>query len=261
MDEVSALTPQDGIDFYETYYAPDNAILVVAGDVTGEEVRALAETHYGDIPPAGAQTARKWQPVAPLEDTQEIVFRDPKVRQPVWYRYYSGTSSRRDKDYALALEVGLEVLGGGNTSLLFQQLVEEQQLAIDVGTFAYTSLHDEGPAAIYATPAPGTDLETLETALIAALREQLAAGFDEADVTRVKNSKAASAIYARDSQESMANSFGAALSIGTPIADILSYPEDVRAITSERALEAVRRVFGEEKHFIEAHLLPSEEAR
>ncbi|MEM6535984.1 MAG: insulinase family protein, partial [Pseudomonadota bacterium] len=156
---------------------------------------------------------------------------------------------------------GLDVLGGGNTSLLFQQLVEEQQIAINVGTFAYTSLHDEGPAAIFATPAPGTDLETLETALMVALRAQLAEGFDEADVTRVKNSKAASAIYARDSQENMANTFGAALAIGTPIEDILSYPEDVRAVTVEQALDAVRSVFGEDKHFIEAHLLPAEEAR
>jgi zinc protease len=71
-------------------------------------------------------------------ETQLITHSDPKVRQPVWYRYYNGTSLKRDREFALALDVGLDVLGGGNTSLLYQSLVEEQKLAINVGTFAWT---------------------------------------------------------------------------------------------------------------------------
>ncbi len=259
MDEVEALTPQDGIDFYKKYYSPENAILVVAGDVTEAEVRALAEAHYGPIEPSGlVDGTRKWQPVEPLAETQEITHSDPKVRQPVWYRYYNGTSTTRDKEFALALDVGLDVLGGGNTSLLYQALVEEQKLAVNAGTFAWTGLHDEGPAVLYATPSPGVSMEDLEAAYVATLAELLDVGFDETDVVRVRNSKAASAIYARDSQEGMANNFGASLAIGTPIEDILSYPDDVRAVTTEDAIAAVRKVFAEDNHYIEAHLLPAE---
>lgn len=259
MDEVSALTPQDGLDFYQKYYSPENAILVVAGDVTGEEVRTLAEQTYGQITPSGlVDGTRGWQDVQPLQETELIVHTDPKVRQPVWYRYYDGASLFQDRDFALALDVGLEVLGGGNTSLLYQALVEDQKVAIGVGTFAFTSLHDAGPAAVFATPSPGVEIETLQADVMAELRKQLEAGFDEADVARVRNSLAADAIYQRDSQSGMANAFGRWVAIGGSVDDLLSYPDDVRAVTAEEALAAVRKVFAEDNHYIEAHLLPSE---
>ncbi|MCR9270408.1 MAG: insulinase family protein [Hyphomonadaceae bacterium] len=259
MEEVEALTPQDGIDFYQKYYSPENAILVVAGDVTGEEVRALAEQHYGAIEPSGlVDGTRMWTDVPPLTETQEIVHSDPKVRQPVWYRYYNGTSQKRDRDFALALDVGLDVLGGGNTSLLYVALVEEQKVAVNAGTFAWTGLHDNGPAVIYATPSPGVSMEELEAAVTAELAKQLAAGFSDADVVRVRNSKAASSIYARDSQQSMANQFGSWLAIGGEIEDLLTYPEDVRAVSTEDALAAARQVFAEGNHYIEALLLPED---
>lgn len=257
MDEVAALTPQDGLDFYKKYYSPQNAILVVAGDVTAEEVRVLAEQHYGVIEPSGlVDGTRGWQDVTPIQRTQLISHSDPKVRQPVWYRYYDGTSMMQDRDFALALEVGMEVLGGGNTSLLYQALVEEQKVAVNAGTGAWTGLHDAGPSVLYATPSPGVDIYALEAAMLAELSRTLEAGFDPADVERVRNSLAADAIFARDSQEGMANTFGAWLAIGGSVDDLLNYPDDVRAVTTEQALAAVRKVFAADAKYIEAHLLP-----
>ncbi len=259
MDEVAALTPQDGLDFYTEYYSPANAILVVAGDVTTEEVRALAEQHYGAIPASDvAQSPRKWQPVAPLTETVLLTHADPKVRQPSWSRYYLGVSQRRQPEDALALDVGLEVLGGGMTSRLYQSLVEQQQLAIAAYTFAWTDLHDEGPAVLSASPAPGVTLDTLETALMAEVEKVLAEGFTEDEVRRARNKMAADAIYGRDSQSNMAETFGAWLSLGGKAEDILGYPDAVRAVTPQQALAAVRAVFAPEKHYIEAHLLPAE---
>ncbi len=260
MEEVNALTPQDGIDFYKKYYSPENAILVVAGDVTEEEVRTLAEQHYGKIEPSGlVDGTRLWRDVEPLSKTQLITHSDPKVRQPVWYRYYEGTSMKADRDFALALEVGMDVLGGGNTSLLYQALVEEQKIAVNAGTGAWTFLHDQGPAILYATPSPDVELYALEDAVMAELAKILEAGFDDADVERVRNSMAASAIYERDSQEGMANNFGGWLAIGGTVDDLINYPDDVRAVTTEQALAAVRKVFAADQHYIEAHLLPEEE--
>lgn len=260
MDEVEALTPQDGIDFYKKYYSPENTILVVAGDVTGEEVRALADEHYGQIEPSGlVDGTRKWAEVPTLTETQELTHSDPKVRQPVWYRYYNGTSQRRDRDFALALDVGLDVLGGGNTSLLYVALVEEQKVAVNAGTFAWTGLHDDGPAVIYATPSPGVSMDELEAAVMAELTALLETGFSDEDVERVRNSMAASAIYSRDSQQSMANLFGSWLAIGGSVEDLLSYEDDVRSVTTEQALSAVRRVFAPDNNYIEAQLLPMAE--
>ncbi len=259
MDEVAALTPQDGLDFYQQYYSPENAILVVAGDVTPAEVRTLAEQHYEVIAPTGTVNAeRKWQPVTPLAETQLLTHTDPKVRQPNWSRYYTGYSQRRQPGDALALDVGLEILGGGMTSRLYQSLVEQQQLAITANAYAWTTLHDEGPAVLSASPAPGVTLDSLETALLAEVEKVLAEGFTEAEVRRARNKLAADAIYARDSQSGMANMFGGWLAIGGTVEDILGYPDAVRAITAEDAIAAVRAVFGPGKHFIEAHLLPAE---
>ncbi|OYW88419.1 MAG: peptidase M16 [Hyphomonas sp. 34-62-18] len=259
MDEVAALTPQDGLEFYKEYYSPENAILVVAGDVTEEDVRVLAEEHYGPIEPTGeAHSARKWQPVAPLAETKLISHSDPKVRQPVWSRYYMGTSFKRDPDTALALEVGLEVLGGGMTSRLYQSLVEDQKLAINIATFAWTTLHDEGPAVIYGTPVEGVTLEALDAAVMAEVEKILAEGFTEAEVVRARNKLAASAIYQQDSQSSMANHYGANLALGFTLEEIASYPDEVRQVTPEQALAAVRAVFGADKKYITSHLLPAE---
>ena len=259
MDEVAALTPQDGLEFYKEYYSPENAILVVAGDVTEEDVRVLAEEHYGPIEPTGeAHSARKWQPVAPLAETKLISHSDPKVRQPVWSRYYMGTSFKRDPDTALALEVGLEVLGGGMTSRLYQSLVEDQKLAINIATFAWTTLHDEGPAVIYGTPVEGVTLEALDAAVMAEVEKILAEGFTEAEVVRARNKLAASAIYQQDSQSSMANHYGANLALGFTLEEIAAYPDEVRQVTPEQALAAVRAVFGADKNYITSHLLPAE---
>jgi zinc protease len=259
MDEVAALTPQDGLDFYTQYYSPENAILVVAGDVTPDEVRTLAEQHYGVIAPTGTVNAeRKWQPVPALTETQLLTHADPKVRQPNWSRYYTGYSQRRQPRDALALDVGLEILGGGMTSRLYQSLVEQQQLAITANAYAWTTLHDEGPAVLSASPAPGVTLDTLETALLAEVEKVLAEGFTEDEVRRARNKLAADAIYARDSQSGMANMFGGWLAIGGTVEDILGYPDAVRAVTADDAIAAVRAVFGPDKHHIEAHLLPAE---
>lgn len=258
MDEVSALTPQDGRDFYHKYYSPENAILVVAGDVTGEEVRSLAQENYGKIPRTGlVDGKRNWRPVPELTETTLITHSDPKVRQPVWSRYYSGTSETRNKDLSYALDVGLDVLGNGMTSRLYQALVEDQKIAISVGTYAWTGLHDEGPVVVTASPVQGVSLDDLETAIMAEIDKVLAEGFSDAEVVRACNSLAATAIYARDSQAGMANLYGSTLALGGSVEDIQSYADDMRAVTTEEALAAVRWAFGKDRHYVEAHLLPA----
>lgn len=259
MDEVAALTPEDGLEFYRKYYSPENAILVVAGDVTLDEVRTLAEATYGQIEPTGTvDGTRKWAPVPLLAETQLIVHADPKVRQPIWSRYYTGLSQTRQQRESYALDVGLAVLGGGMTSRLYQALVEDEQIAIDVNTYAWTTLHDEGPAVISASPVDGVSLDELDAAVMAKVRDVLAEGFTDAEVVRARNSLAAEAIYGRDSQSAMANTFGSTLALGGTVDDILNYPDAVRSITTEEALAAVRKVFGEDRHYIESELVPAE---
>ncbi|HAE94976.1 MAG TPA: insulinase family protein, partial [Hyphomonas atlantica] len=101
-------------------------------------------------------------------------------------------------------------------------------------------------------------LEDLEAAVMAEVEKVLAEGFTDAEVERARNKLAAQAIYARDSQSNMANTFGSTLALGGSIDDVLNYPDAMRAITTEQAIAAVREVFGADRHYIEAHLLPAE---
>lgn len=257
MDEVAALSPQDGLDFYETWYAPEHALLIIAGDITAEEVRPIAERTYGQIPQSGrARPDRGWRGVAPLTDSVTLTHRDPKVRQPEWDRYYLATSFTRDEDKAYALAVGLDVLGGGLTSKLYQALVEEQKVAVAASAWGFLSLHDTGPAGLSATPAEGVSLETLEAAMLAEVARVLEEGLSEEDVIRSRNALAARYIYARDSQSGMANLYGRNLAIGRTVEDILEYPDRVRAVTAEAATAALREVFAADRPYVEAHLLP-----
>ena len=260
MEEVGALTPQDGLDFYNKWYTPSEAILIVAGDVTPEEVRTLAERTYGQIESANAEPPQRgWRDVEPLAETQLITHSDPKVRQPEWERWYLSTSFTQDRDFAYALNVALDVLGGGRTSRLYQALVEDQKIANDASAGAWLSLHDTAPAVLSASPSDGVTLDELEEAYMAVVNDVLANGFTDEEIERSRNSLAASAIYQRDSQAGMANLYGRTLAVGGTVEDVMNYPDDIRRVTADDAIAALRRVLGEDKNYIEAHLLPEEE--
>ncbi|QYJ01270.1 insulinase family protein [Thalassovita mediterranea] len=260
MEEVGALTPQDGLDFYNKWYTPSEAILIVAGDVTPEEVRTLAERTYGQIESANTEPPQRgWRDVEPLAETQLITHSDPKVRQPEWERWYLSTSFTQDRDFAYALNVALDVLGGGRTSRLYQALVEDQKIANDASAGAWLSLHDTAPAVLSASPSDGVTLDELEEAYMAVVNDVLANGFTDEEVERSRNSLAASAIYQRDSQAGMANLYGRTLAVGGTVEDVMNYPDDIRRVTADDAIAALRRVLGEDKNYIEAHLLPEEE--
>lgn len=256
MEEVAALTPDDGRAFYETWYAPNRAILVVAGDVTAEEVRPLAEATYGKLSPSPvAAPDRGWQAVRPLQGPRVVTHSDPKVRQEEWARYYHATSFTEDSDLAYALRVGLHVLGGTSTSRLYRSLVDDQALAVDASAGAFLTLHDRGPALVSASPAPGVDLDTLGQAVMAEVEAALRDGLARADVERAREQLAAQAIYARDSQMGMAMDYGRTLALGGAPEDVLTYADRMRAVTPEAATQALRQVLGDAPGYVEARLL------
>ncbi|MEM9739602.1 MAG: pitrilysin family protein [Pseudomonadota bacterium] len=260
MDEVSALTPEDGLNFYNTWYSPDQAILVVAGDVTAEELRPMAERTYGQLAPTGTDTRpeRGWGEVAEITAIQTLSYSDPKVRQPEWDRYYMGTSFTQDPDLSYALQVGLDVLGGGQTSILYQALVENQQVAVSASSGAWLTSRDRGYIALSASPAPGNSLDAVEQAFMVEVDRVLAAGLAEEDVARSRNALAAASVYSRDSQYGMASLYGRVLANGGSVEDILEYSDRVRAVTAQEATDALRAVFAPDKNYINGRLLPAE---
>lgn len=242
LHEIQTLPRDRALEFYRTWYAPNNAILVVAGDVDAAELRPLAERYYGRLRPTRDLPARTWVIDPPNVGPMRVTHSDEKVRQPSFSRLYRAISYGTDTGrQAHSLDVAMEILGGSETSRLYRALVEEQRIAVSAGASASSSGLGGGSASVYATPAEGVTLEQVEAAVDAVIAQYLREGPTDAELTRAKNSLAANAIYSRDSQETLANIYGASLAQGESIDDVVNWPRDIEAVTRDEVIAMSRQ--------------------
>lgn len=241
-NEIRDLGTEDILAFYRRWYAPNNAILVVAGDVTAEEVRPLAERYYGPIPRADPpQRAVLEEP--PAETPRRVELSDPRVRQETWSRSYIAPGAvYGETDLAEPLDVLAYVLGGGPASRLYRELVVEQGLA-DHARVRYDA-DMRGPArfVISVQPRAGVSLGEIEEAVDGILADVKSTGIDEADVARATRRLQAEAVYARDSLTNGAQILGRALAIGLPVDHVERWPSRIAAVTADDVSAAARSV-------------------
>jgi zinc protease len=257
--EIEGLNRADALAYYHRFYTPENAILVVAGDVETEEVRALAEAHYGKIKPRGEPPQRD-RPQEPAPVARRLVtLNDEKVEQPSWQRCYIAPSSRTaEPGEAEALEVLAHLLGGGQTSLLYRSLVLDQRIAVVAGAHYMGTALDETRFFLYAMPNPGVTMETLDAAIDRILAKFIADGVDPAALERAKTRLVADAIYAQDSQAMLARWYGSSLATGLSMEDIRQWPTRIEAVEPAAILAAAKKHLDRRKS-VTGHLLPLEE--
>ncbi|MEM6888961.1 MAG: pitrilysin family protein [Pseudomonadota bacterium] len=248
MHEMRTLDMEDVLAFYDRFYSPNNAILVVSGDVTPDEVRGLAEEHYGQIPtnPDLVERTRSQEP--PQTAARRLVFRDARVAQPYVRRSY--LAPERDagaQTEAAALTLLSEVLGGGTTSFLADELQFETQIATYTGAFYRGVSLDDTTFNLIVVPQAGISLQEAEDALDASLEKFLEEGIDDAQLERIKLQIRASQIYARDDVDSIARRYGQGLSAGLTVEDVQDWPEILEAVTEEDILSAARGVFDDRR--------------
>ena len=241
--EIENLTTADAIAHYRTHYGPDNAVLVVAGDITAAELRPLAEKYYGPIAARGIP-ARIRPQEPPQLAARRLEMRDARLRQPIWQRSYLAPSyARPEQGDPPALEVLAEIVGGGATSRLYRALVVEQGLASQAGAGYQGDSMDLSSFILYALPREGVTMADLEAALDTVLRDIQQQGITEEELARAKTQLVASAVYAQDSQQTMARIFGANLVVGRDIADVIAWPDNIEAVTAERVQAAAGQLF------------------
>ena len=241
--EMETLDREDALSFYKTYYAPNNAILVVSGDVTPEEVRSLAEKYYGAIPanPDLPERFRSQDP--PQTAARRMTYRDPRVAQPYVQRSY--LVPERDsgaQETAAALYLLSERLGGGNTSYLANALQFDQQTAVYTGAFYSGVSLDKTNFNFLIVPAQGVSLQEAEDALDASVRKFLQEGVDEEQLDRIKLQLRASEIYARDNVDRIANRYGRALTSGLTVQDVQDWPNILQSVTADEILAVAREL-------------------
>lgn len=241
--EMVALDRDDALAFYERYYAPNNAILIVAGDVTPDEVRALAEQHYGPIP-ANPDLPERLRPSEPPQTAERrLIYRDARVAQPYVSRSY--LAPERDsgaQETAAALTVLAEVLGSGTTSVMAEALQFDTQVATFTGAFYGGTSLDRTTFDVVVVPSEGVSLEEAEAAMDRVLADFLNTGVDAEQLDRIKMQVRAAQIYARDDVESIANQYGRALTQGLTVADVQAWPDVLQAVTADDVLAAARMV-------------------
>lgn len=257
--EMEGLTLDDALDFYGRHYAPDNAILVVAGDVSAAEVERLAEIHFGPIP-AGDAAPRARPAEPPHRAELRIEMSDPRVRQPYVIRRYLAPSRRTGGDEtAASLAMLAEVLGGGGvTSRLARQLQLEDRIAISSGAYYSGSSYDDGSFGVYGVPADDVSLDDVEAAIDAVMARLAAEGPTEEELARARTVIRAAEIYAQDSQQGLAQRYGAGLATGLDIARIEGWTETLAAVTAEQVKAAAALLKPE--YAITGRLVPAEEA-
>src|SRR5882757_5840628 len=168
--EIEGLTREDALAFYKRFYTPNNAILVVAGDVTASEVKKLAEETYGKIE-IQTQIAPRQRPQEPVQEApRSVTLADARVTQPSMERMYLAPSYATAKaGEAEALDVLSHILGRGSNSRLYQALVVDKGIAVSAGAGYEGTALDQTKIRVYGTPKPGTSLSQLEDAIDAVL--------------------------------------------------------------------------------------------
>jgi zinc protease len=239
--EIERLDRSDALAFYRRFYTPNNAVVVIAGDVTAEEVKADAEETYGKIAPRAEIAPRQRPQEPPQEAPRTVTLADAQVEQPSVNRYYLVPSRTTAKPgESEALEVLAHVLGSGSNSRLYRTLVVEQGIALNAGAYYADTALDYGKFGVFGSPKPGKTLRDVEAAIDAVLADVVEHGVTADELELAKNRLIADVVYAQDNQATLARWYGAALATGQTVEMVRDWPDDIRAVTGDAVREAAR---------------------
>src|SRR5215470_5290713 len=241
--EIEKLDREDALAFYRRFYAPNNAILVIAGDVEAADIRPLVERNFGSIPAQPAIPARRVRPQEPEPAApRTVTLADPRVEQPGLRRSYlvpSATTAAAGE--SAALDVLAQLMGSGSNSYLYRALVVDRPLAVSASaSYSSTSL-DPTQFSISASPKPGVEFAQVEQVIDSVIADIAQNPVRAEDLERVKTQLIAEAIYAQDNQATLARWYGGGLTTGLSIDDIRSWPDRIRAVTAEQVRAAAQK--------------------
>ena len=253
-EEVRHIDKTSAQDFYKHHYAPNNAILNVAGDVTPDRIRVMAQAAYGKVPARALQPRAEFAEPPRLTETRLTVVR-PDVQVPLFLRSYRAPSyAQAAPGQAESFETLAQIMGGDQTAMLYHVLVEEKKLATDAGCSYDGNVRDAGEFTLYAVPRPGVSLETLEKALDQVIQGFITAQARPSDLARAKTQLVASVTYRRDSQFSMASAYGQALMIGLTVDDVNEWPTRIRAVSAANVQKVAQGLL--KRNAVTAYLVP-----
>jgi len=259
--EIEALTREDALAFYKANYAPNNAILVVAGDVKPEEVLALAKKNYGPVAPSQDIKPRLRPQEPPQLAERRLVMSDERVSEPYVVRtYLAPDRNTGDQKEAAALTILAELLGGDPTNSVFaRELQFNRKVAVWSSAFYDSTTVDPQTFGVYVTPVPGVSLAGAEKAMDEVIAKFLKDGVNAEDFARIKTQIRAGQIYAKDDAGGLAREYGAALAVGLTVQDVQDWPKVLDSVTEADVMAAATKVL-DRKQAVTGWLTQPEEA-
>jgi zinc protease len=257
--EMEQLEWSDAKGFYDKWYRPNNAILVVSGDITLDELKPLVQEAYGNLESAEIPL-RDWTTPPPLPGTYEITLKHEHIKQPTLVLAFRTPSAAQNKETSLALELFEEIMSGGSSTRLYKSLVVDKKLATNI-SLSYDSIGlGETTVSIYAYPNQGIDLVQLKEAIYDELRSVIESGVNEQEIKEAKSRMIDASIYARDSIKGAAMIFGMALTSGVSIDDIEYWHVNINSVTAAQIQNAVSHYLNPDNNnlrpFIIGYMLP-----
>jgi zinc protease len=255
--EIAALDREDALGFYKRFYAPNNALLVIAGDVEPDEVRKLAEETYGKLPPHaslnGRSRPREPEHYAPVK----VELEDARAGRMTVQRYYLTPSyATAEPGEAEALDLLMRIAASGSVSRLYKRLVIEQKKAASAGGWYSDSGLDDGRVAFYAIGAEKVTPAELEAAMDGVIAELRETGVTQGELDRARSAYLAEFIYTQDSQSRMARHFGWRLATGMTVVDVEEWPERLKQVTADNIRDVARKYLVE-KNSVTGILVPA----
>jgi zinc protease len=255
--EIEKLGRDDALAFYRRFYTPNNAVVIVVGDVSAEQVKADAEATYGKVAQRADNNPRQ-HPMEPVQEApRTVTLADSRVEQPSVTRNYlvpSETTAKPGESEALDVLAG--VIGSGSNSRLYRTLVVDKGIALNAGaSYASTAL-DYAKLGVYGVPKPGVTLRQVEDGIDAVLADVVEHGVTADEVDSAKNRLIAEAVYAQDNQAALARWYGAAIACGETVDMVQAWPDHIRAVTPE-AVQAVARQWLDRRRSVTGYLVQS----
>ncbi|TIN53130.1 MAG: insulinase family protein, partial [Mesorhizobium sp.] len=260
MQEMEQLNREDAKAFYDTFYRPNNAVVIVAGDVDPDAVKAMAERTYGKVA-RGPDLRPRIRPVEPEQNTKRTVtLTDARVSVPSFSTQWVVPSYHTAKPgEAEALDLLAEILGGDNRSRLYQQLVVKQGIASGTGAFFQGTMLDATNFTVYGSPRGDAKLSDVEAAVDAEVARIAKDGVTGDELERAKTRYVRSMVFARDKQDDMANMYGSTLATGGNVKDVEEWPDRIRKVTAAEVKAAAARYLVLDRSTT-GYLLPQQQA-
>ncbi len=257
-EDIEGLSPQDARAQYDRYYRPDNAVLVVSGDVKAQDVLRFAAATFGRLQGSDKPIFRADLVVLPETGEKRVERQDARIKQPyVTWRFAAPSAMMQKKNASYALTVLAEVLSGGEVGLLYRQFVVKTQKAGGLDVSYDPAARGPAVFSIMATPSAGQDVRTLEKEIDVYLRCLSKKGISFADVAAAKRRLQDGAIFARDRLMAPAEILGEALAIGQKIEDVEKWPEAIGAVSVAQVNDAFQKLLAS-PHQVRGILEPAE---